>query len=493
MAELTLPAVFSNHAVLQREQPIQVWGKAAPGTQVTVELDSVRTASATADGEGRWRVALQSMVAGGPYELRVTDGQSTHTLLDVLVGEVWVCAGQSNMEMWVRDCDDAENQIATADRPQIRHLNVPHSLSAIALEDQPGRWQVCQPQTVSAFTAVGYHFARRLQDKLGVPIGLLNSTWGGTRIEPWISPTGLARVPSLKSIADIAALRAPTNHAYQECVRDYLAEHEAWAAHAQACMDRGAAVPRPPMYPLKIATPLDRQEPTVLHNAMLHPLIPYTIRGVIWYQGEANRRDDHYVDKTRALVEGWRQLWRADLPYYYVQIAPGRYNRMDPDVLPRFWMQQARIEREIPNSSMTVIHDVGDPENVHPPHKQAVGQRLANQALTLTYRRDVGEYKGPRFRKMSVLGNRVRIVFDHVGAGLASRDDRPLSWFELCGHETQWVKAQAEIVAADTVEAWSGPVEEPVAVRFAWHKLAQPNLMNRAALPAAAFIAGTPC
>lgn len=486
----TLPSIFSDHMVLQQGRPIPVWGWASPGEKVTVGLGDGARVTATADASGRWRVHLDPHPAGGPYRLHVQGGDSSVAIEDVYVGEVWLCAGQSNMEMKVHQTQNAGQEISEGNWPMIRHLNVPRKLSNEPQDDQDGMWVVCSPDTVGGFTAVGYYFAHRLHQSLDVPVGLLNASWGGTRIEPWISPEGLAAVPSLRGLSDDAAVRRPSEPLYQQNLNNYLQEQEQWLSQARRALDQGERVSPPPTFPSQTMPYIDRQDPTVLHNGMIAPLMPYEIRGVIWYQGEANRLDHDYLDKTRALIDGWRRVWREDLPYYFVQIAPFHYRTLNPEILPRFWMQQAEIEKSLPGASMVVIHDVADTQDIHPKQKRAVGERLADQALKLTYNQDVPVYKGPRFHEMQVEGNTLSLQFDHVGSGLASRNGQPLDGFELIGPGSSWVQAYAEIVGEDTVAVSAEGVISPSAVRFAWHKMAQPNLMNREGLPAAPFTAG---
>ncbi len=446
---LRLPAVLSDHMVLQREARVPVWGWAEPGATVVVRFKG-QAHRARAGEDGRWRVDLDPMEAdAAPATLTVSSGERALAVDDVLVGEVWLCGGQSNMAWPMSRADDAEREIARADWPQIRHLRAPKNPRPHPQDDLDAQWTVCSPTTAPRYTAVGYYFARRLHEELGVPIGLLNCSWGGTRIEPWIPIEGYAATPELE-----ATYRTLTDH----------------------------PLPDEP----------GRQDPTALYNGMIAPIVPFAIRGAIWYQGEASRRDGMaYVDKTRALVAGWRAAWNMpQMPYYFVQISPYQYRYDDPELLPRFWEAQAAITDAISHTGMVVISDVGDIDDLHPTNKRDVGIRLANLALKHDYGRDGLVAHSPRLRHMRIDGQTVRLTFDRVGDGLRARDGRPLDWFELAGAHHPWTPATARIVAADAVELIARGVPDPVGARLGWHKHAQPNLVNSAGLPAEPFRTG---
>jgi len=441
-ADVQLPHVFSDHMVLQQGRETPIWGKADPGETVTVRLGQGPRVQTQADEEGRWMLRVPTGKASrGPTVLRVTASNKL-LIRDVLIGEVWLCSGQSNMEWELIRSTQGQKAIDAVHFSRIRHFKVPRFARD---DDPPGAWTVSSPQTVSYYTAGGYFFARRLHEKQDVPVGLLNSSLSSSRIEPWTPPVGFARVPDLELIYE------------QVKKRDRPFEHF--------------------------------QEPTVLYDSMIRPIEPYGIRGVIWYQGEANHSESDYVLKTRALVEGWRQTWQADLPYYYVQIAPYHYGDEDPELMARFWEQQARVEDEIDDAWMVVISDVGDVNDVHPRNKQAVGLRLANRALVHTYGVEGVVDTGPRFKALAVEEGHLRVSFEHPGTALASRDGKPLSDFQIIGQGTGWEPADAVIEGNDVLLS-SMKVSVPVAVRFAWHKLATPNLMNKAGLPAAPFRVG---
>ena len=441
----TLPAIIGDHMVLQRGQPIPIWGRDDPGTEVEVAIAG-KSASAKADEAGKWSVELPAMEAGGPHTLTVK-GSGEINVKDVLVGEVWLCSGQSNMEWTVSRSNDREDEIAAANYPRIRHIKIPHVAADTPRSDVNSRgWQVSSPATAGNFTAVGYFFGRHISKELDVPVGLIGSNWGGTRIEPWTPPVGFRKVPKLASIAK-------NLEKYPEKRKDGSINH---------------------------------QSPLALYNGMIHPLVPFAIRGALWYQGESNHGEGMlYHEKMKALIYGWRALWkREDLPFYFVQLAPYRYGG-DPTRLPGIWEAQLKT-LSVPHTGMAVTVDIGNVGDIHPRNKQDVGKRLALWALAKTYGRKYLVYSGPLYRSMKVEGEEVRLRFDHVGGGLVSRDGAPLSRFTIAGADRKFVEAKARI-DGDTVVVHTDGVEKPVAVRFAWHQEAEPNLSNEEGLPASPF------
>ncbi|MBI5685563.1 MAG: 9-O-acetylesterase [Verrucomicrobia bacterium] len=491
-ANVSLPHVFGSHMVLQRDQALPVWGWAEPGEQVSVQIGEQPAVTTTANKAGEWRVTLPKMTAGGPLTMKIA-GKNTITLDDVLVGEVWLCSGQSNMEWVVAGCDNAQQEIADANHPKIRHIKVPKLTASVPAKDFPGEWQVCSPATAGGFTACGYFMARELQKKLNVPIGLVNSSWGGTRIEPWTTPAGFADLPALADIKQKIAKADPRSAEFKEGLGKYLGTLETWMQATRQSIAKEELIAPMPEFPQDFI-PLGARanphgQPTTLYNAMIHPLVPFAIRGAIWYQGESNHAEGKlYTEKMKALIKGWRQLWNSELPFYYVQIAPYHYGAENPVVLAEFWEAQSAA-LEIPNTGMVVPSDIGNYKDIHPKNKQEVGRRLALLALKNVYGQTDLVASGPTFKTMSIEDGKIRVRFDNVGGGLASRDGKPLNWFEVIGKETDWTKADAAI-DGDSVVLSSDKVKEPVAMRFAWDKSAEPNLMNKEGLPASAFRAG---
>jgi sialate O-acetylesterase len=489
-AAVSLPTVFGDHMVLQRGEPIPVWGWAEPGETVQVSLDQA-TVEATTDAAGAWRVALPARAEGGPFELTVK-GKTAVTLTDVLVGEVWLCSGQSNMQFTVRSALNFEQEKAAATLPRIRHLGVPQSPASLPGKDVKAcAWSVCSPETVGNFSAVAYFFGREISRELNVPVGLINSSWGGTLIEPWTPLCGFQQVPSLSGITDRVVLTLPSSAAHKRELAAQLGVVGGWLAEARKALAAQQVVTPGPEFPKGLLPLQSHQDPTTLYNGMIQGLVPFAFRGALWYQGESNHGDGMlYADKMKALIGGWREMWsKPGMPFYFVQIAPFEYGQEAYDVLPRLWEAQAAAAA-IPGVGMAVIHDVGNTKDIHPANKQVVGSRLARLALARTYGRQQLEDSGPVYRAMRLDGSQIRLEFDHVGSGLAARDEKPLNGFELIDADGEdFVAAEARIEGtAVVVSASAAP--RPVAVRFAWHKVAEPNLMNKEGLPAWPFRAG---
>jgi len=479
-ADVRLPHVFGDHMVVQRGTKIPVWGWADPGEEVAVQLGK-RKAKTRADAEGKWIVRLGRIrKAGGPYEMTVT-GRNTIRLTDVLVGEVWIASGQSNMQFSVRGAADPEKEIAAAQRPEMRLLQAPRVSAGQPASDIEVEWKRCSPETVADFSAVAYFFGRKLHEELNVPIGLINASWGGTRIEPWTPPVGFA---SVSELSDQVKKIEEENAKYRQAVAESLKPIENWIQKAQKALEGKAPIPPIPTFPRH---GLDGSgAPTGLYNGMIHPFAPFGIRGAIWYQGEANRNDGlAYHEKMKALINGWRAVWgQGDFPFYYVQLAPFRYQE-DPREVAKIWEAQLKT-LSVANTGMAVTVDIGNVQNVHPKNKQDVGKRLALWALAKDYGRKGLVYSGPLYKSMTVEGRKVRIRFDHVGGGLTSRDGKPLTGFEVAERSRRFEKAEA-MIDGKTLLVWSDRARSPIAVRFAWSIQAEPNLSNKEGLPAPAF------
>ena len=490
-AEVTLPRVIGSNMVLQRDMQVPIWGWATPGEVVTLTLSAeaegvepVSTTVVAANAEGNWQAELPAMAAGGPYTLKIT-GINTIELTNVLFGEVWVCSGQSNMQWSVRASKDSEAEIAAANYPTIRLFYVPRVAAGLLQKDVAADWHETTPETIENFSAVAYYFGRKLYKNLDVPIGLINTSWGGTRIEPWTPLVGFDSVPALASIfKEVRAVQ--TNYRVQ--LPEKMKELEAWIAETRKALETGTRLKRMPenRHPLR-----HQQRPTALYNGMVHPIIPYAIRGALWYQGESNLRDGMlYHEKMKALINGWREVWeQGNFPFYFVQLAPFNYGgrNANPFFLPQIWEAQTAT-LALPNTGMAVTTDIGNLRDIHPRNKQEVGRRLALWALAKTYGRDDVTHSGPLYRSMTVEGNTIRLAFYHagIGSGLMSRDEKPLTWFEIAGEDKQFVEARATI-DGNTIIVSSDAIENPAAVRFGWHQSAEPNFVNKEGLPASPF------
>ncbi len=478
-AELRLPRVFGDHMVLQRGMPIRIWGWTGPGARVEVRL-CTQSKTATADAAGRWQVELAPLEAGGPFDMTIAGG-STITLNDILIGEVWLCSGQSNMEWSVRAAKDAKREIAEAKYPNVRLFHVPKHHSGQPQSDVNASWRRCDPGAVANFSAVGYFFGRHLHKELNIPIGLIASSWGGTRIEPWTPPCGFAAVEKLKGISDQLAKQSAD---YRKAVAGSVGKIEAWAKAARKALAENGPIPGAPPFPQEGRA--SHQSPTRLYNAMIHGLVPLSLRGAIWYQGESNNGEGMmYHEKMKALISGWREVFRNDeLAFYFVQLAPFRY-RGNPTSLPGIWEAQAETLK-VPHTGMAVITDIGNTRDIHPRKKVDVGKRLALWALAKNYGKTDLVYSGPLYRSMRVEDGKIRVSFDNVGSGLAGRDDKELTHFEIAGDDKKFQKARA-VIDGDDVLVSSDAVMRPAAVRFGWHQMAEPNLMNKEGLPASPF------
>jgi sialate O-acetylesterase len=460
-ANVTFSSLFSDHAVLQRDKPVSVWGRADPGEPVTVTFRG-QSVGATADAAGRWTVILDAIPVQTEGADLAAAGKNRIVARDVVVGEVWLCSGQSNMEFVLRGpesrpglgyrVEDADAEVATARYPLIRQYRVPRRVSSAPQADLGGAWQCCSPETAAGFTAVGYFFARTVVQKLGVPVGLVNSAYAGTPIEAWMSAAAFASSPGL------AAIRARERSG-------------------------GSAVAVPGMRSPPLGSP---SQPEGLFNGMVAPLIPYGLRGILWYQGESNaERAGEYRALFPAMIAAWReQFGQGDLPFYFVQLAnfapPGAPGRAT-----WAYLREAQAEAlSLPQTGMAVAIDLGDPRDIHPRNKQEVGRRLAAIALVNLYGLS-GDVSGPQFAGIEPAGAALRVRFDYAQTGLITHD-RPVQSLEIAGADRIFHPASGRI-DGETLLVSSPLVPHPVAVRYAWADAPVANLYNGAGLPAAPF------
>ncbi len=464
LADVKLPSVIGNSMVLQRQSPVPIWGWAEAGEEVTVEFAG-QTQKATPDAKGKWMVKLAAMEANATGQELVIRGKNTIKLSDILIGEVWLCSGQSNMEWSVAQSNNPQEEISAGNHPRIRHIKIPHVPAQTAQDNvNSAGWQLCTPQTVGGFTAVGYYFGRELMKELDVPVGLIGSNWGGTRIEPWTPPVGFEQLPDLKE---------------RTTDMEPIAKRLASLPTKNKVVDKNDKT--------KVTEVINHQSPLALYNGMIHPLVPYGIRGAIWYQGESNNGEGMlYFEKMKALIQGWRTVWNnPTMPFLFVQLAPYNYGEPRAGHLPEIWEAQTAA-LSIPNTGMAVTTDIGNVKDIHPKNKQEVGRRLSLWALANTYGKKGLVISGPLYKSMKVEGNKVRLSFDYAEGGLKSLNDMPLSHFTIAGEDKQFVPAKAEIDGSTLVVS-SDAVAAPKAVRFGWDQLAEPNFANNAGLPASPF------
>jgi sialate O-acetylesterase len=479
-AEVRLPKLISDHGVLQRDAPIHIWGWADPGENIHVTFHQQHLAT-TASDLGKWSVNLSPEKAGGPFDLQVA-GTNTVTVSDLLVGDVWFASGQSNMELPLLGfpgsavLKNGPQEIAAANHPNLRLLHIPNKASMYPLDDEPATWTVCTPDTAKTFSAVAYFFGREIAEKEHVPVGLIDSTWGGTPAEAWVSMDGLAADASLMPVF---ATWAHIADSQQDVPAMYANEHREDEAAKQA----GKPLPIHPWHPN-----LDSWAPGGLFNAMIAPATPMTIKGVIWYQGETNSglsRAQQYYRIFPTLITDWRREWReGTFPFLFVQISSFTSTPYEDWGMIR---DAQRRTLDVTNTAMAVSIDVGEPDNVHPADKQTVAARLALGARALAYGEKV-EYSGPLFRQAVVEGDSMRIFFDHTDGGLTLKS---ADGFELAGDDHHFIPATAK-VEHDTVIVTSTQVLHPKYVRYAWQNAPPATLFNKADLPASTFTSEDP-
>jgi len=625
---LKVSPLFTDNMVLQQKQNIHIWGKANPDGEVTITFQN-QNKKAIADKEGRWKADLSPVPAGGPYELTIK-GEKTYTIHNVMVGEVWVCSGQSNMEMpvsgdWAKVNNDKE-EVANANHPDIRLFQVDKVMANTPQEElESSGWKVCSPETISNFSAVAYFYGRYLQKELNVPVGLIQTAWGGTVVEAWMSGKSLKEFPDFKEIVSVIENDKSTeeekliqakkelnewpdkiekilktegtlNHAYQDA--DYKTEDwklmklpalwedqgldidgvvwfskeinipSSWKGKdlklslggindyditwfngkrvgrgTDVAIQRVYNIPASivntgknritvqvldignvgglygPVKNMKIFTKNNSislagnwkykidpiklninklpdkpnqnsgvNRPSVLYNAMIHPLLPYSIKGAIWYQGESNaERAYQYRDLFSAMIKNWRNDWgEGDFPFYFVQLA----NFKKAEALPKddSWAELREAQNmalKLPNTGVAIIIDIGNAKDIHPKNKQEVGKRLALNALANTYHKNI-PYSGPMYQSMAIKGNKIIVHFDHVYQGLKTKNNEEIQGFAIAGKDRKFVWAKAKI-EGDTVIVWNSQISNPVAVRYAWAANPVCNLYNSEYLPASPF------
>lgn len=455
LAEVKPHALFSDNMVLQRGMTAPVWGTADADEQVTVSVQG-QEVSTKANGSGDWIVRLQPLKAGGPIEMTIK-GTNTITLKNVLIGEVWICSGQSNMEWPLRLTENKEQAIADSTNDNVRLFTVPHKISAEPQKSVKSQWVECNPQNVPNFSAVGYYFGRDLQKALNVPVGLINTSWGGTAAEVWASRVSLESNPSLKYI--------PEN--FDKARAEFMADPTGKA--------------RDPLkgHPIHAA---------LLYNGMIAPLQPFAIKGAIWYQGESNAgRAFEYRTLFPVMIQSWRDSWQqGDFPFLFVQLAP--FMKIEKEPKPSAWAElreaQLLTTQNCKNTGMAVITDVGDEKDIHPQKKAPVGARLALAARAIAYGDNI-IYSGPVYETMKKDGDKIVLNFKHTGGGLETRGGS-LQGFAIAAADQKFVSAKAKI-EGDKVVVWSPDVADPVAVRFGWANYPLGNLWNKEGLPATPF------
>jgi sialate O-acetylesterase len=452
LADVKLPALFTDHMVLQQGQKNRVWGWADPGEEVIVTIAGQRQ-SAKANDKGKWQVTFDSLAVGGPHTLSIT-GKNKLAVEDVLVGEVWICSGQSNMQWAVGQANDPDLEARTAKFPKIRLISVPNFGTQEPQDDFKGKWAVCSPETVKDFSAVGYFFGRQLHQTLDVPIGLIDDAWGGSACEAWVR-------------------------------RDLLEKDEKY----RPLIARWEQIEQNPDTAKKAkGNPLGgNARPGNIYNGVLKPTIGYGIRGVVWYQGESNAgRAYQYRDLFPLMIQSWRDEWRqGDFPFYWVQLADFQAEKSEP--ADSSWAElreaQTLTMKKLPNTGEAVIIDLGEGRDIHPRNKQDVAKRLARWALTKDYGLTDLAYQSPQYKAMEKQGNKIVLTFDHVGPGLYTFDVTKPVGFAIAGSDQKFVWADAELKPDNTIVVSSDKVPDPAAVRYAWADNPVCNVYSRNGLP----------
>ncbi|MCX6604158.1 MAG: sialate O-acetylesterase [Acidobacteria bacterium] len=464
-AAVKVPAIIGDHMLLQRDAPVRIFGTAAPGEPVSVAYRG-QTARAVASSWGRWEAWLEPMGLGAAGEMTIR-ASNTILIADVLVGDVWVGSGQSNMQFAVRQTNNAEAEMAGATFPEIRLFAVPRKGSAVPVEDVAGRWVVCSPETVKDFSAVLYYFGRQLHQGLKAPMGLVHTSWGGTPIAAWLSGPALTGNAAL----------LPLSRSWQEQIQMYplnMTRYEQGLAKGEK-----PAVPMGPGHP---------HEPTTLYNGMIAPIAKYTIKGALWYQGEseAGRGLGHvYGEALETLVGDWRRAFgQGNFPFFYVQLA-----NFGNAAKNGHWMrvQEGQVKAAgLKKTGVVIINDIGEATDIHPRNKQEVSRRLALLARHVAYGETGFVYSSPLYRQVTVEEGGMRVWFDHAGTGLKTRDGGAVKGFMIAGRDGKFWPAVGRI-EGDAVVVSHPEVKEPRAVRYAWDYNPEANLVNSAGLPASLF------
>ena len=508
LANVSLNSLFSDHMVIQRETEIPIWGWADANEKISVEASWGAKAEVVTNANGTWRVNLKTPKAGGPFTITVS-GKNTIVINDVLSGEVWLCTGQSNMdfsmEKFLKDSRDPKHQplveyirkeVATTNDDWLRHIEVPQTTSLNEKKKNfEGNWVSANAAGIKKITATGYFFAKELRRELNIPIGLVECSWGGTRIQPWISEQAYLENENLKDFFE--ANRKEVNETIKKMdAEDYVdTVYETKLATWEKNGEKGRK-PRAFVHPKK-----SNQTATTLYNGMLSAVIPYKIKGAIWYQGESNAvyRQNEYEESFTTMIKSWRADWnQGNFSFYWVQLAACKRGN---DIADKGWAtvnNELRKTLKLPNTGMAVLYDIGEPKDIHPHNKMDAGKRLALWALKNDYNKKIAAVSGPLYESFKIQNNKIKIAFTNTGSGLMVGHknlleatvliNEPLKWFEIEGEDGAWKKAEAKIISKNKIEVWNSSIKNPINVRYAWSGNPEgANLYNKEGLPAAVF------
>ena len=483
-AEIRLPDVLGDNMVLQRDRPVPIWGKADPGEAVRVTFGTLNQSVIT-DAAGNWIVWIGPLTANATPESMIITGTNRIELSNILVGEVWLCSGQSNMQWMLEQSAGGEEAIKAANYPNIRLFNVSRDVAFKRSEGRLAVWQPCSPATVREFSGVGYFFGLELYRELGVPVGLINASYGGSQAEAWTPVEYLAASEDLRPCIERekiwAAERPAVQAAFDQQIRD-------WEAATAAADSAGTKPPRRPRVPDALR---DYRIAASIYNNMIEPLIPFGIRGALWYQGESNEeRAEQYELLLPTMIRAWRERWgQGDFPFAIVQLP--NFRRSSDSPVDEAWSHVRDAQRktfmQMPNTGLIVTIDIGETADIHPVNKLDVGKRLFLWVMADVYGRKITK-SGPVFREADFTGHEARLRFDEAGTGLAMCRGTALREFAIAGEDRKWHWANARIEGKDTVVVWSDEVPAPKAVRYAFNNNPlEPNLTNETCLPATPF------
>jgi len=483
-AKVSLADVISDGMVLQQNQKVPIWGRADPGESVTVRFAG-QSKDTTAGADGEWLIRLDPMKANATAATMTIAGRNTIELRNILIGEVWLVAGQSNMQRLLSETANGDAAIAAADHPQIRLFNVSRQVAFKHAAPPLARWLACSPQTIKEFSAAGYYFGVELESELRVPIGLINASYGGSQAEAWTPVEYLLASPDLKPTVDRTKIwdeeRARVRAEYDDAIKK-------WRADADKATAAGARPSPSPAVPDALR---EYRIAASIYDGMIAPLIPFYIRGAIWYQGESNEaRAQQYRILLPTMIKAWRERWgEGDFPFGVVQLPNYRDPKPEPADEPWSHIREAQRRTVVatPNTGLIVTIDIGEAHDIHPKNKLDVGKRMARWALAQAYGRKITK-SGPMFRDATPNHGKIILRFDEVGRGLQTRDGSEVNEFAIAGEDRKWVWAHAKIIGRDTIEVWSESVKKPIAVRYAFNNNPRaPNLTNDTGLPAAPF------
>gem|GEM_PF-235319 len=482
-AAITTPAIISDNMVLQANTDAPIWGKADPNSIITITCSwNRKTVKTAADEQGKWSAKIKTPQKGEKLSIKIACSQETKTITNILIGDVWLCSGQSNMELKLKASSDANSEMPKANLQGVRLFSVEGTPSEKPLDDCKGRWVECNSVNAADFSAVGYYFGKEIHEKIKTPIGLIDASSGGSTAQAWMSKETLQSDPVLnKFLIDDA-----NNQAHKEFYeKQYAPAYRKWRDDVMKAVAEHKPAPKQPILPNEIRV---KYRPCLVYNAMIKPIVPFAIKGVIWYQGESNRESGNVYDKLfQTLIKSWRSEWnQGDFPFYYVQLPT--YGKIDPNNARWVLIRQAQMKTldAIPNTGMAVTMDVGEANDIHPKNKKPVGHRLALWALAKTYGIKNIAYSGPLYNSMKIEGDKIRISFKYAEPGLKTPNGEPLKGFTIAGEDDKFIDANAKIEGSEVV-VWSQQIKNPKNVRYGWADWIICNLYNNADLPASPF------